>query len=133
MGDIGRGPRIVDWMLGRAAQAMSAVCGLRVDYRRALMQILWPRFSTTSLGAGLSISTTDRNRYANLWEGRCPCMPALGHAPFWERADDFHTYRTLPERPDKQSVESCVAKTFWRLAAHTASLIDIMLDTNVMV
>jgi pimeloyl-ACP methyl ester carboxylesterase len=30
--------------------------------------------------------------YANLWEGRCYRLPALGHAPFWEAPSEFNPY-----------------------------------------
>jgi pimeloyl-ACP methyl ester carboxylesterase len=67
--------------------------GLGIDQRRSVETSPIP-LSVVNGGADriVNLDYFDRVAYANLWEGRCHRVPALGHAPFWEGPDNFNPY-----------------------------------------
>jgi pimeloyl-ACP methyl ester carboxylesterase len=67
--------------------------GLGIDQRRAVETSPIP-LAIVNGGADriVNLDYFDRVPYANLWEGRCHRVAALGHAPFWEGPDNFNPY-----------------------------------------
>jgi pimeloyl-ACP methyl ester carboxylesterase len=67
--------------------------GLGIDQRRAVETSPIP-LAIVNGGADriVNLDYFDRVPYANLWEGRCHRVAALGHAPFWEGPDNFDPY-----------------------------------------
>lgn len=67
--------------------------GLGIDQRRAVETSPIPLAVVNGGADGIvNLDYFDGIPYANLWEGRCHRIPALGHAPFWEGPNDFNPY-----------------------------------------
>lgn len=67
--------------------------GLGIDQRRFVETSPIP-LAVINGGADriVNLDYFDKVAYAHLWEGRCYRIPASGHAPFWEKPDDFNPH-----------------------------------------